>query len=289
MPEDADIGMAFENRRLVLASEQLIELKEKLDTATCFAEVKSIISPRASSFVPDTVKSQKHLEDCIIKWVNKNITAEELTLLGENPTSTFMNLDRLHRHIPSGRKVDMFTLTLLNRCDSTIDRKLLGRVLPAEDELTALYAGASDNVAVLEAAILRNAEPGRFVDIVLRRTLPEATVRLLIDKSKTDDVFMAGLVNSLKISSLGGGTFARQLFLASSADWDYLYSILLPAAADGRADSLLSLACVNPDEFISWIGVPEPYAGALTEMLRHETQQAMWERISGFLGRWRKR
>ena len=128
----------------------------------------------------------------------------------------------------------------------------------------------------------------REISIVLRRSILEATINLLIDTSKEDEQFMEGLVHSVKISSRGEGSFARQLFLADTADWDHLYSKVLPAAADGRA-SLLSLASVNSEKFFTWMKAPEPYAAALTDMLRHDTHEAMWERISALLGRWRKR
>ena len=134
-----------------------------------------------------------------------------------------------------------------------------------------------------------NADSARSIDIILRRTIPNATINLLIDTSRIDELFMKGLAQSLRISSLGEGSFARQLFSADTADWNHLYSEILPAATRGRTDSLLSLACVNPEKFVAWMGAPEPYASALTDMLRHETQQAVWERISALLGRWRKR
>jgi hypothetical protein len=292
IPQDAGSDSAFLDRRVTPAAGELAELRKKLDSATCLSEARSILSPRPRGSGHAATISKKRLEDCIIKWVHegtKSLTPDESTLLEKDPSSTFVNLDKLNRRIAPTKKLDPFTLSLLDRCDAGIDRRLLGSVLPVEDELTGLYAGASTNSAVLETAIILNADSARSIDIILRRTIPNATIKALIDTSRTDELFMKGLTQSLRISSLGEGSFARQLFSADTADWDHLYSEILPAATRGRSDSLLSLACVNPEKFVAWIGAPEPYASALTDMLRHETQQAVWERISALLGRWRKR
>ena len=292
IPQEAGGDRAFQDRRLPSVTGELAELREKLAGAASLTELRSVLSPRPRSTAYGTVISQKLLEDCIIKWVRegaKSLAPDEVTLLERDPSSTFMCFDKINRRIPPTRKLDPFTLSLLDRCGPAVDARLFGRVLPAEDELTGLYSGASTNGAVLEAAIRLNADSARSIDIILRRTISDATINLLIDTSKTNEVFMEGLVRSLKVSSFGEGSFARQLFSADTADWDHLYSKILPAAARGRSDSLLSLACVNPEKFVSWVGAPEPYASALTDMLRHETQQAVWERISALLGRWRKR
>lgn len=292
MPLDATDDPACQDRRLDFVDEELADLRKRLNTAASLPELKSILSPRSRGSGRAASTPPERLEDCVMKWVRegtKSMTPKELTLLEENPLSTFVALDKLGRRLPSARKPDTFILGLLNRCGSTIDGPLLGRILPAEDEIAGLYAGASTNGAVLEAVVRLNADDRRSIDIVLRRAIPDIIINLLVETSKTDESLMKGLVRSVKLSSLGEGSFARQLFSADTADWDHLYATILPAAADGRADSLLSLACVNPEKFVSWINVPEPYAAALTDMLRHETQQAVWERISALLGRWRKR
>lgn len=292
IPQDAGADPAFQDRRLSPVTGELAELRGKLSGAASLTELTSILSPRPRNTSHETVISQKRLEDCIIKWVRegaKSLAPDEVTLLEQDPSSSLICFEKLNRRIPSTRKLDPFTLALLDRCGPTIDTRLFSSVLPTEDELIGLYAGASTNGAVLETAIRLNADSARSIDIILRRALSDATINLLIDTSKTDELFMEGLVRSLRVSSFGEGSFARQLFSADTADWDHLYSKILPAAARGRSDSLLSLACLNPEKFVSWVGAPEPYASALTDMLRHETQQAVWERISALLGRWRKR
>jgi hypothetical protein len=290
LPRDAAVDQVYEDRRPALTGE-LLELKLKLNRASCTAELESIFWPHPRDIARPSGSAQKHLEDCIIRWAaqgTKNMVPDELTTLSEDPPSTLENLAKQNRKIPSSRKPDQFTLELLNRCDGAVDRQLMSKVLPAEDEITGIYAGLSTNTTVLEAAIWLNAGAAREISIVLRRSILEATINLLIDTSKEDEQFMEGLVHSVKISSRGEGSFARQLFLADTADWDHLYSKVLPAAADGRA-SLLSLASVNSERFFTWMKAPEPYAAALTDMLRHDTHEAMWERISALLGRWRKR
>jgi hypothetical protein len=169
-----------------------------------------------------------------------------------------------------------------------VDPRFLARILPIEDDAVAMYIALCHSNSVLEAAVLLNGDRSRTIDLTFQTSVPAGTVRYIIQRSRDDPDVYKGLIRSLQISSLGAGSFARRVLLAKGIDFEYVYSKLIPAASSGRDDALLSLACINPDAFADWLGVPEPYERALVNVLRQETRQKAWERISRFAGRWRK-
>ena len=97
IPQDAGRDSAFLDRRLTPVTEELAELREKLDSAACLSELRSILSPRPRGTGHAAAISQKRLEDCIIKWAHegtKSLAPDENTLLEQDPSSTFVYLEQ---------------------------------------------------------------------------------------------------------------------------------------------------------------------------------------------------
>lgn len=290
---------AVEDRRWFPVDDELEKLRHRLSGARNIVEVGQLLSGQQLlsgelAGVPlggaDVRPTQLSLDSTVLKWMAsgaRGLSVAEIDLMEREPLKTLSALDEKRQRIPVSRRLDMIALALLERCDG-VDRRLLARVLPIDDEAVSMYVAKCPNRALVEAAVLLNCDGSRAIDLVMLGNVAPGTMHHLVELSRVDPEIYDGLVRSVSISSLRGGTFARRLFLTDGMDFEYLFARILPAAARGRTDSLLSLACINPDAFVSWIGIPEPYAEALVEALRHETRQAIWERISGFFGRWRR-
>ena len=67
LPRDAAVDQVYEDRRPALTGE-LLELKLKLNRASCTTELESILSPHPRDIARPSGSAQKHLEDCIIRW-----------------------------------------------------------------------------------------------------------------------------------------------------------------------------------------------------------------------------
>jgi len=283
-------GAAVEDRRCIPLNDDLREIRQKLASAQSIVEIGQLLSPQ-THVIPGYERSTQpaSLGEAVLKWVSsgvKSLSQAEMTLLEQDPSSTLNVLADRRQKIPSSRRLDEIALSLLEKCGGA-DHSLLARVFPVDDEAVSLYVSRCPNSAVLAAAVQLNSNPTRSIDLVLPRDIASAVMNHLVESSKDDAEIYEGLVRSVTISSMRSGSFVRRLFVNEGVDFEYLYSRILPDASGGQTDSLLSLACINPEAFVYWIGVPRPYAAALAEALRHETRQAIWDRISGFFGRWK--
>jgi hypothetical protein len=265
-------------------------MRQKLAGAQSVLEIGQLLSGQAIVTPGYRQNAQAvSLSESVLKWVSsgtKDLSQAEIGLIEQDPSGALNVLADRRLRIPSSRRLDEIALLLLEKCDGT-DHSLLPRVFPVDDESVSMYVSRCPNSAVLAAAVQLNSNPTRSIDLVLTRDIAPTAINRLVESSKADPTIYRGLVRSVTISSMRGGSFVRRLFENEGIDFEYLYSRILPEASGGRTDSLLSLACINPEAFVSWIGVPRPYAAALTEALRHETRQAIWDRISGFFGRWK--
>lgn len=301
-----DVFTDVEDHRCTITDPELLNYRQRLVNAADIVAIRRVfrpevpqapghpaqneVIPRAATEGTAERPATTELEVSLRKWVTGSVqelkAAEKLSIL-EKPAEALQILGHLKQQIPSARRPDSFALSLLERCGE-IDPRLIARVLPIEDDTVAMYVAHCHSNAVLEATLLLNSDRSRAVDITFQTSVPAATVQHIIERSRLDDDVYRGLIRSLQISSLGAGSFARRVLLAKGIDLEYAYSVLIPAASVGRDDALLSLACVNPDAFVSWLRVPEPYERALVNVLRQETRQKAWERISRFAARWRR-
>lgn len=297
----------IDDRRCAPSNPDLYHLGQRLLYAADMTEIRSLLKPvqslsdesqrrfaEAQQLATSQVASEHNtgpaLETSVRKWVTVGVQeltpAEKLSLL-EKPSDVLQILERINQQLPSARKPDPLALSLLERCGE-VAPSLLARTLPIEDGAVAMYIALCHSDALLEAAILLNSDRSRTIDLTFQSSVPAATVQHIIQRSRDDADVYRGLIRSLQISSLGAGSFAKRMLLAKGIDFEYVYSDLLPAASAGRDDALLSLACINPDAFVTYLRVPEPYGGAVVNVFRQETRQRAWERISRFAGRWRK-
>ena len=296
-----------EDHRCTVTNPELEVRRQRLLNAGDVAEIALLLRPN----VPETLDHQEQLKEVVFpaateaaleqdatkelevhirKWVRGDVQelkpTEKISIL-ERPIEALQILAAINQQIPSERRPEPFALSFLERCDEA-DPRLIAHVLPVEDDAVAMYVALCHSNAVLEAALLLNSDRARTIDITFRTTVPAATVQHILRRSRVEQDIYRGLIRSLEISSLGAGSFARRLLLANGIDSQYVYSVLIPAASVGRDDALLSLACVNPDAFVSWLHVPPPYDRAFVNALRQETRQKAWERISRYATRWRK-
>jgi hypothetical protein len=307
------IPKGVEDRRSTPLNQELSDLRQTLLRAVDVADLRSLLSPSSAALPPlarasspqelqpagsvarreteaAAARVKENLQGSIRRWLTvsaQDLPASERVAILETPNDVVEIFERTNQQIPSSRKPDTLALSLLERCDE-VNPRSLARMLPVEDQAVAMYVSLCQSTAVLEAAILLNADRSRSIDLTFQKNVLATTVQHVIARSRVDEDIYKGLIRSLQISSLGAGSFARRVLLAKGIDFEYLYRKLIPAASSGRDDALLSLACINPDAFVSWLEVPEPYEGALVNVLRQETRQKAWERIGRFAGRWRK-
>jgi GTPase-associated protein 1, N-terminal domain type 2 len=295
----ANYNAGGEDRRYTPERDDLSLLRERLKRARNLDELRSLMSSAASlakSSPSGAVKVKPNggaisLEDCIQKWldVSQAISQDERQVLMHAPPWSLVSaLASRKRHLPIWRSRDDIALSLLTRCEGT-DQQMLGKIMPLDDESVSRYVTACLNTTVLEAAVFLNHEESRHIDIVFPDGVAPTTLLHLVKLCTERPEFYKGLVRSVQISCIGAGSFVRRLLRNPGMEFNYLYSQVLPAAADGNADVLWALASVNPEKFASWVDFPEVYADALISALRRAGSHPHYGRNPGLIERFRGR
>ena len=283
-----------EDHRIVPTDDELRSVRSMVSNCAARADLLAVMD-RRFDFVGFGSAGERdgssRLERVVERWAengSSGLSVDDRSLLECDAVESLTALDRLSKRLPFSRKPDEIALTILADGQNRVDPGSLMRILPHDDNAAASYVSSRPSTAMLQAAMTLNGNPYRRIDIRLEVGAVSAELIHIVEMSKSDPELLYGLIQSMEISSLGAGSLVRGLLLCKGVDYEYLYLKVLPAASGGRTDRLLSLVCINPGSFVSWIGVPEPYAGALIEVLKHETQQAIWKRISGFVSRWKR-
>jgi hypothetical protein len=290
----ADPLQPVRDRRIIPVNDELLFIKRKLENCRNRAElIAAMDQSQRSSLGPPVAftKPNTDLEHVIERWADEGSArlspADRSVLLHDEVESVTM-LSQLSRKLPSARRPDEVALVLLSGAEDHVDSQLIVSILPDEDSAVMGYVISRPSISILEAAMTLNRNLKRSIDIRIKGGSACAALIEVVERSKVDTGLLYGLTRSVEISSLGAGSLVRSLFTCPGIDYSHLYMNVLPAASGGRTDSLLGLVSINPAAFVAWLGAPDPYADALVEALRHETQQAIWKRISRFVSRWKR-
>lgn len=295
-------GTVGEDRRLKPESDDLKDLRQRLASTRTIDELRSLLTSRSTlakplPFAPEKTEATTEApspDKCIEKWLGKpeSMTQSEKELLMNMPPSQLVSvLAQQELRLPPWRKHDDIALSLLEHCEG-VDQKLLGTIMPLGDESVSRYVTACSNSALLEAAVWLNCDKSRQVDIEFPDGVATTILLHLVELCIEQPDFHEGLVCSLRISFFGAGSFVRRLLRSPGMDFRYLYSRVLPAAAEGDPEVLWALASVNPEIFASWMRLPEIYgiySDALISALRNVESQPSYGSIPSLMERWLSR
>jgi hypothetical protein len=294
LDEEGYVPHQGNDHRIVPVDNVLCSVRDSVVKCATRADLLAAVASRFEpvSFSPAGERKEAgNLHETVDRWASNGagiLSDDSRALLERDALESLNILAKADRRLPFTRKPDEVALSLLAAAGDRLSPASLVRILPRDDNAAESYVSSMPSTSMLVAAMRLNSHLYRGRDIRLDAAKLPADLGRIAEMSKDDPDLLSGLTRSVEISSLGAGSLVRALLLCPDIDHGYLYLNVLPAASDGRADRLLSLVCINPKAFVSWIGAPEPYAGALIEGLKHETQQAIWKRISGLISRWKR-
>jgi GTPase-associated protein 1, N-terminal domain type 2 len=296
------VSTVGEDRRLNPKNENLKELRQRLSGIRTIDELRaSLISATTTQAKPSRPDAEETeliegmtLNECIGKWLKRaeSMTQDERKVIANVSAEQLVDvLAQQERHLPPWHNHDDVTLPLLERCGG-VDQKLLGAIMPLEDESVSRYVTACSNSAVLEAAVWLNRDNSRQVDIDFPDGVAATILLHLVKLCANKADFHEGLIRSVRISFFGKRSFVRRLLRSPGMDFKYLYSRVLPAAADGDSEVLWALASVNPEVYVSLMRsteIYEIYSDALISALRRVESQPSYGSISSLMERWQSR
>lgn len=284
-----------EDHRPIPTRRDLVELRARLDRAQTLEEIGldvGILQPRVSLGEPipsSRAPLQRSMSDLVRNWSasgRRGFLGRDVLMLEAEPRRVLEILVEERLSLPQGRRPDPLGVQLLRRVDD-LSVEVIAALLPPNDVAAGDYVGLVPALGLLSKIALLHARSTRRIPISLDRPLPLDVSRGLVELAKEDHDHLKGLIAMVRASSDGDGSLVRSIAGTPGVDYNFLFSRVIPEVAGKEMDTLLGLSSLAPAEFVAWLGCPSPYDRALVEAFTHGSHQAIWRRISAFIGRWR--